>query len=55
MKWQVRPTKSKKRWVAWRTRQKRRTGKVFESWDQAVAYALCMWECDRKSAGGHFA
>ena len=47
-KWRVASTKSKKRWVAWRVRQKRKTGRVFDSWAKAIAYACCMWELDRK-------
>lgn len=47
-KWRVQTTKSKLRWVAWRVRKKRRTGRVFETWRDAVTYALCMCECDAR-------
>ena len=41
-KWRVEKTRSKHRWVAWRLRQKRKSGKVFDTWRQAVRYAYLM-------------
>lgn len=47
-KWRVEKTRSKLRWVAWRVRQKRKTGKVFETWQHAFMYACAMFEVDKK-------
>jgi hypothetical protein len=47
-KWRVEKTRSKLRWVAWRVRQKKRTGKVFETWQHAFMYACAMFEVDKK-------
>ena len=50
-KWQVRRTKSQKRWAVWRARQKRHTARVFENWAEAVCYAFAMAEIDRRFRG----
>lgn len=50
-RWRVTKTKSKLRWVAWRVRQKRKTGKIFTDWESAVTYAICMFECDSRTEG----
>lgn len=47
-KWRViKCNKPSTRWVAWRAKQKRRTGKVFDSWTSAIRYAICMSQCDK--------
>lgn len=45
-KWRVTTTKSKKRWVAWRVRSKKKSGVVFDTWKEAVTYALLSAKTD---------
>ena len=48
-KWRVKKCKNPStRWVAWRVRQKKRTGEIFDSWVEAMAYALGRQELDFK-------
>jgi hypothetical protein len=47
-KWLVTKTRSGRRWVAWRRRQKRKTGRVFDTWLEAVTFAVCMYSVDSR-------
>jgi len=47
-RWIVRKCKRPSpRWVAWRSGSKRKTGEVFDTWKQAVIYAICMQAVSR--------
>lgn len=52
MKWKVAITKSKgkpvKRWAAWRLSNKRKSGKIFDTWNEAIFYATVMSYLDER-------
>lgn len=48
MKWRVTTTKSKKQWLAWKLRHRKHTLRLFDTWEVAFAYAICMCEIDRR-------
>lgn len=52
-KWLVMSTKSKKMWAAWRSGSKKKTGRVFSSWEKAVMYAITMSEFERRYGKGY--
>lgn len=48
-KWRVQKCKNPSfRWVAWRGKQKKKTGVVFDTWLEAITFAILRQELDYK-------